>query len=165
MKLTREVKLYPTKEQKYALLNLFEKTRLFYNSVLERKIKHYHKTNKNISRFDLQKEFRDVHKEIPATLKQAMIYRVNTAYERFFNKLGKFPRFKSVNRFRSIELRQYEIDYRFKKNKLSIWKEIGHLKMKGFRKSDNYGAGRIIKRASGWYFQYTTLQFGDWSGF
>ncbi len=154
MKLIREVKLYPTKTQQQNLLNLFEKARLFYNAVLERKINHYKKTGKNLSRFNLQKEFRDLNKEIPATLKQMMIYRVNTAYERFFNKLGHFPRFKSHNRLRSIELRQYEIDYRFKNNKLCIWKEIGHLKMKGFRKANNYGMGRIIKRASGWYFQY-----------
>jgi len=28
--------------------------------------------------------------------------------------------------------------------------------MKGFRKSNNYGMGRIVKRASGWYLQYET---------
>lgn len=156
MKLTREVKLYPTKTQEQNLLKLFEQTRLFYNSVLERKISHYTKTKKNLSRFALQKEFRDKNKEIPATLKQMMIYRVNTAYEKFFTKLGGFPRFKGKNRLRSIELRQHKIDYRFRKNRLNIWKEIGKLKMKGFRISDNYGMGRIVKRASGWYFQYTT---------
>lgn len=154
MKLVREAKLYPNKIQRENLLNLFEQARLFYNTVLERKIGYYKKYNKGISRFDLQKEFKGRNQDIPATLRQAMIYRVNTAYENFFTKRGKFPRFKSKNRFRSIELRQYKIDYRFQDNKLSIWKGIGKIRMKGFRKSDNYGTGRIVKRASGFYFQY-----------
>jgi putative transposase len=155
MTLTREAKLYPNKSQETALTGLFNQARHFYNSVLEKKINCYKNEKKNLSRFDLQREFKDINKEIPATLKQMMIYRVSVAYERFFNKLGHFPRFKSINRFRSIELRQYKIDYRFKDNKLCIWKEVGHLRMKGFRPSDNYGMGRIIKRATGWYFQYS----------
>jgi len=158
MKLTREVKLYPNKTQEQTLLKLFEQARLFYNLVLERKINCYKKENKNLSRFDLQKEFKDKNKEIPATLKQIMIYRVSIAFDKFFNKFSCFPRFKSYNRLRSIELRQYSIDYRFKNNKLSIWKEVGHLRIKGFREEKDYGMGRIVKRASGWYFQYTIEQ-------
>lgn len=85
-----------------------------------------------------------------------MAYRVNVAYDKFFNKLGKFPRFKSANRFRSIELRQYKIDYQIVNGKLKIWKQIGSIGMKGFRQTDNFSMGRIVKRASGWYFQYGT---------
>jgi putative transposase len=154
MKLTYEAKLYPTNHQEQKLLELFYNARKLYNKMLETKIQGYKKEKKTISRFDLQKLFKTEHKELPATVKQMMSYRVNTAYDKFFRKLGKFPRFKSANRFRSIELRQYKIDYRVADNKLKIWKQIGSVKMKGFRLTDNFSMGRIVKRASGWYFQY-----------
>jgi len=154
MKITREAKIYPNKTQEKNLINLFEKSRLFYNSVLERKISHYKKTGKNLSRFNLQKEFKGKNKEIPASLRQTLIYRVNNAFQFFFNKHTRFPRFKGKNRFRSIELRQYGGDYRIDGRKLSIWKIIGKMKMRGFCGGEPIGMGRIVKRVSGWYFQY-----------
>ncbi len=156
MKLTFEAKLNPTNQQEQKLLEMFYNARKLYNKMLETKINTYKNEKKNVSRFDLQKQFKTEYKGLPATLNQMMAYRVNVAYDRFFNKLGKFPRFKSSNRFRSIELRQYEIDYRFQGNKLCIWKQVGKIRMRGFRKGNNYGMGRIVKRASGWYFQYRT---------
>lgn len=135
---------------------MFYSARKLYNEMLESKINAYKNGKKNVSRFDLQKQFKTKYKELPATVKQMMAYRVNVAYDKFFNKLGRFPRFKSANRFRSIELRQYKIDYQIKDEKLKIWKQIGSIKMKGFRQTDNFSMGRIVKRASGWYFQYGT---------
>lgn len=156
MKLTFEAKLYPNKQQERKLFEMFHNARKLYNEMLETKINAYQNEKKTISRFDLQKQFKAEYKELPATVKQMMAYRVNVAYDKFFNKLSKFPRFKSANRFRSIELRQYKIDYQIVNDKLKIWKQIGSIKMKGFRKTDNFSMGRIVKRASGWYFQYGT---------
>lgn len=156
MKLTYEAKLYPSLKQKQRLSELFENARKLYNEMLETKINAYKKEKKNVSRFDLQKLFKIKYKELPASVKQMMAYRVNVAYDKFFNKLGHFPRFKSANRFRSIELRQYKIDYQIVNNKLKLWKQIGSIKMRGFRQTDNFSMGRIVKRASGWYFQYGT---------
>ena len=156
MKLTFEAKLFLNKGQEQKLLEMFFGARKLYNEMLETKISAYKNKKKNVSRFDLQKQFKAKHKGLPASVKQMMAYRVNVAYDKFFNKLGKFPRFKSVNRFRSIELRQHKIDYQIVNNKLKIWKQIGSIRMKGFRPTDNFLMGRIVKRASGWYFQYGT---------
>jgi len=156
MKLTFEAKLYPNKQQEQKLFEMFYNARKLYNKMLETKINAYQNEKKNVSRFDLQKQFKTEYKDLPATVKQMMAYRVNVAYDKFFNKLGKFPRFKSSNRFRSIELRQHKIDYQIVSGKLKIWKQIGSIKMKGFRQTDNFSMGRIVKRASGWYFQYGT---------
>lgn len=155
-KLTFEAKIYPNKEQEQKLQDMFYNARKLYNEMLETKINAYKKDKKNVSRFDLQKQFKTEYKGLPASVKQMMAYRVNVAYDKFFNKLGKFPRFKSENRFRSIELRQYKIDYQIVNGKLKIWKQIGSIKMKGFRQADNFSMGRIVKCASGWYFQYGT---------
>jgi len=156
MQLTFEAKLYPSKQQEQKLLDMFCGARKLYNEMLETKINAYKNDKKTVSRFDLQKQFKTEYKELPATVKQMMAYRVNVAYDKFFNKLGQFPRFKSANRFRSVELRQYKIDYQIVDGKLKIWKQIGNIKMKGFRQTDNFSMGRIVKRASGWYFQYGT---------
>jgi len=156
MVLTFEAKLYPNKQQEQKLLDMFYNARKLYNEMLETKINAYKNEKKTITRFDLQKLFKIEHKELPASVKQMMAYRVNVAYDKFFNKLGQFPRFKSTNRFRSVELRQYKIDYQIVNGKLKIWKQIGSIRMKGFRQTDNFSMGRIVKRASGWYFQYGT---------
>jgi len=156
MKLTYEAKLYPSKQQEQKLLEMFSSARNLYNEMLKTKINAYKNEKKNISRFDLSKRFKTEYKELPASVKQMMAYRVSVAYDRFFNKLGKFPRLKSANRFRSIELRQYKIDYQIINGKLKIWKKIGSIRMRGFRSVDNFSMGRIVKRASGWYFQYGT---------
>ena len=156
MRLTYEAKLFLNKGQEQKLLEMFHNARKLYNEMLETKVNTYKNEKKNVSRFDLQKQFKTEYKGLPASVKQMMAYRVNVAYDKFFNKLGKFPRFKSENRFRSIELRQYKIDYQIVNGKLKLWKQIGNIRMKGFRPTDNFLMGRIVKRASGWYFQYGT---------
>ena len=151
--LTREAKLYPNKKQEEKLFALFEDCRKLYNTILETKIKAYRENKKTIHRFELHKMFKDYEVAIPASLKQSVASRVNTAYDRFFRKQNKFPRFKSKNRFRSIELRQYKIDYRIKDNYLSVWRDIGYLRMMGMQPLNNPKGARIVKRASGWYVQ------------
>jgi len=151
--LIREAKLYPNRKQEEKLFVLFENCRNLYNTILETKIKAYKQDKKTLHRFELQKMFKDYEVAIPASLKQSIVNRVNTAYDRFFRKLGKYPRFKSKNRFRSIELRQYKNDYRIKNNYLSIWRDIGYLRMMGMQELINPKGARIVKRASGWYVQ------------
>lgn len=153
MQLIREAKLYPNKKQKQSLCELFEQSRLLYNAILEVKIKTYEREKKTLHRFELHKMFKNYEANIPASLKQAIASRVNTAYDRFFRKFGKYPRFKSKNRFRSIELRQHKIDYRIKGNYLSIWKRVGHMRMMGLQELNNPSGARIVKRAGGFYFQ------------
>lgn len=151
--LTREAKLYPSKAQAQTLIVLFEDCRKLYNTILETKIKTYQEEKKNIHRFELHKMFKEHEANIPASLKQSIANRVNTAYDRFFTKQNKFPRFKSNNRLRSIELRQHNIDYRIKGAYLSVWRNIGFIKTRGLQELENPKGARIIKRASGWYLQ------------
>ena len=137
MQLVYESKLYPSKKQEETLLRLLEDARNLYNSLLERKIEFYRESGKNISRFELQKELKGKYLEIPGSLKQMVVYRVNIAFQRFFQKISHFPRFKGEGRYRTLELRQYEADYRFKDGKLSTWKIIGDIRMRGFREAQS----------------------------
>ena len=75
MKLTYEAKLYPSKQQEQKLLEMFFGARKLYNEMLETKISAYKNEKKNVSRFDLQKQFKAKHKGLPASVKQMMAYK------------------------------------------------------------------------------------------
>lgn len=156
MKITREAKIYPNQTQLAELERLLEEARQLYNHCLEIKIKAYKKNRKNISRFKLSKKVKK-YGNMPATLRQMVVYRLNNAYEYFFKKRNGFPRFKSKNRFRSIPLRQYGVDYRIEGKYLISWKKYGlnRIKIRGLQKLNNPSMGRLVKRASGWYLQIT----------
>jgi len=156
MKLTYEAKIYPNKRQEAKLSAIIEGCRHLYNQALEDKITIYKDSGKSISRYDLQKAYKgsENYPSLPASVKQMVFYRLERSYSNFFRKSGKFPRFKSYGRYRSFELRTYGIDYRFKDGKLSIYRGIGEMRMRGFRESENYAMGRIVKRANGWFVQY-----------
>lgn len=153
MNITKEGKIYPSKEQIMVLEALLEQSRLLYNSCLEIKKNAYVNDGKTITRFDLQKQVRDIG-SMPASLRQMIIYRLNNSYEQFFRR-GGYPRFKKYGRYRSIPLRQYGTDYRLDGKYLNVWKKFGlyGMKVRGLQKLENPNQGRIIKRASGWYFQ------------
>lgn len=151
---TYEVKLYPNKNQQITLRNILENGRLFYNEVLENKINTYKETGKNYTRWELQKKYKG-KSNVPASYKQMLIYRVITTFERFFALKTGYPRFRNKKRFKTIYLRQHKIDYRFKDKKVSLWREIGSIPMKGFREpKGTIKEGRIMKKPSGWYLQY-----------
>ena len=151
--INREAKLYPNKEQVKTLELLLEQSRILYNHCLERKITEYKDNKKNLSRFDLQKEVRGFG-DLPATLRQMVVYRLNNAYEGFFRR-GGFPRFKKVGRYRSIPLRQYGRDYKLANNRFSSWKKYGldNIRTRGLQELNNPSSAIIVKRASGWYLQ------------
>ena len=151
--ITREAKLYPNKKQIETLEQLLEKSRLLYNFCLALKKDTYQKDKKTITRFELQKQVKEMG-DMPATLRQMIVYRLNNAYEQFFRR-GGYPRFKKFGRYRSIALRQYGTDYKIDGVYLNTWKKYGlqGMKMRGLQKLNNPTQARIVKRASGWYFQ------------
>ncbi|MDD4111140.1 MAG: transposase [Clostridia bacterium] len=153
MTITREAKIYPNKKQMQMLEDLLEQSRLLYNHCLNRKITKYKENKKTLSRYDLQKEVKE-YGDMPATLRQMVVYRLNNAYEGFFRR-GGFPRFKKYGRYRSIPLRQYGTDYKIDEKYLNIWKKYGlqGIKMRGLQELNNPSSARIVKRASGWYVQ------------
>ena len=154
---TYEAKLYPSKRQQKVILTLLEDGRLFYNKILEIKIKTHKEQGKCLSLYDLQKmsKGKDMFPGLPASYKQVLIYRLIIAFERFYNVHKHFPRYKNEKRFRIIHLRQYGIDYRFEGKEVKLWKFLGSISMRGFRPLiGNPKEARIVKRASGWYLQY-----------
>jgi len=107
--------LRPNTEQTKRLEILLWQSRLVYNAALEQRIKTYQETGKGISSGAQWAHFRELRHNSPDTLGQLnasslqhVLRRLDKSFTAFFRglKTGEkpgFPRFKSRNRFRSIE--------------------------------------------------------------
>jgi len=112
MKKTYEYRIYPTDEQKSLLAKHFGHCRWLYNYALSRKIAHYKKTSKTLSRYDIQAEIPVLKKqegtewlkEVNSQSLQAVLIHLDTAYNKFFTKSGGFPKFKNRKSKQSFEI-------------------------------------------------------------
>lgn len=94
-------KILPTAEQVELLEQHFGSARFIYNYFLDLKNKTYEESHVNFSRYDLQKLIPSLKKEKPwlklvnSQTLQVALRDLDTAYKNFFEKRGKFPKFKS----------------------------------------------------------------------
>jgi putative transposase len=110
---TFEYRLFTNRSQHAMLLSTLAQSRLLYNEMLEVLKAHYDESGKFLSRYDLTYRFKGRGgQHVPQTTVQTLADRLDKALKRFFRrnelrcKVG-FPRFKSANRWHSIQLRQY----------------------------------------------------------
>lgn len=107
-------RLYPDKEQDILLRKTFGCARLVYNTILATQIERYEQGQKRLSKDDannhcnknLKKEFPFL-KEVDKFALTNSIYHVDTAYKRFFEHLGGFPKFKAKH----ISRKSYTTNY------------------------------------------------------
>lgn len=148
-----EYKLYPNKTYLAKLEFTLEQARLLYNEALEQRITSWKENQKGLNYYDQTKLFKSKY-PISAMLTQCVLKRLDTTYQRFFKKSSNFPRFKSKDRFRSIDIRQWGLNASLKDGKLRYDKMLirtsNHRELEGIPKT-----GRIVKRADGWYLQVT----------
>ena len=121
------------KSKRKILDNLLENQRELYNAALQEVKDAYLKQKKFISYYDQSKslteirnEFQDIY-DIPVHLQRGTLSRLHKSLKRFFKGIKKsekvgFPRFKSKERFKTLEWKQY----------LGIKLEGNHLKSKAF---------------------------------
>lgn len=98
---TYKYKIRPTKEQVVLIEKHLWCCRFVWNKYLEEKQQAYQKDKKTLSYYDNAKSLTQLKKEL-TWLKEAnsqslqtTLRNLNSAYDRFFKKLSKFPRFKS----------------------------------------------------------------------
>ncbi|MGH3087545.1 MAG: helix-turn-helix domain-containing protein [Rubrobacteraceae bacterium] len=110
---TFEYRLFTNRSQHAKLLSTLAESRRLYNEMLEMVKTHCDETGEFLSRYDLTRRFKGRGGEhVPQTTVQTLADRLDKALKRFFRRreLGQkagFPRFKSANRWHSIQLRQY----------------------------------------------------------
>ena len=158
-----EYRLFVNKEQHRKLVACLAESRQLYNEMLADVKAQYEQTNTFPSKYDLTARFKGRGGAcVPASTVQMLADRLSKALDRFLatKALGLpnvgFPRFKTPNRWHSIQLRQYGKDcylYEDKKH-LVVPKKLGHsLKIKLHRPLEGTPKNvHLVLRADGhWY--------------
>jgi putative transposase len=120
-------RIYPTKQQRELINKHIGACRFVYNLALETKQMAYIGNRVNLSYFDLTKQLPDLKKECPwlkeinSQSLQVSIGHLDEAFNRFFKKQGKFPKFKKKSSKGSFNVPQY-VRVDFEENKLHIGK-------------------------------------------
>ena len=118
---TYKMRIFPTKEQEILLSKHFGCIRFVYNLFLDRRTKFYLEAKekqlakKTLTYVDMAKELTQIKSkeetewlnECNSQSLQHAIKHLDSAYNRFFKKLAKFPRFKSKKNKQSFRIPQF----------------------------------------------------------
>ena len=159
---TFEYRLYPNRTQRQQLMACLKDTRGVYNEMLAATKQHYADTGKFLFKYDLMVAFKGRGGEhVPASTVQMLADRLDKALKRYlvFKEQGVpcgFPRFKTPNRWHSIQLRQHKTDFRLHEDgkHLCVPAKVGlFLKIKLHRPIEGIPkTAHLVLRADGnWY--------------
>jgi putative transposase len=120
-------RIYPNKQQINQINNTFGCCRWVYNWALAYKTSRYQQFKQNVSRFELSKmltffkttEERNWLSKVNSQSLISELIHLESAFTKFFNKNGKYPRFKKKNNKQSCEYEQ-GIRVEFKNKKVKI---------------------------------------------
>jgi putative transposase len=110
---TFEYRLYPTRAQRQQLMDCLMESRVIYNQMLEALKAQYETDGTFLTKYDLTARFKGRGGDVvPATTVQTLADRLSKALKRYLQMKESglpcgFPRFKTANRWHSIQLRQY----------------------------------------------------------
>lgn len=148
-------------------------SRRLYNEMLEMVKGHYEETGKFLSRYDLTYRFKGRSGEhVPQTVVQTLADRLSKALKRVFHrkelgcKVG-FPRFKSANRWHSIQLRQYgsgrDVFLNPETKRLHVPKKLGsRIKVKQHRPLiGTPKSAHLVLRADGHWYVLIVCELGE----
>lgn len=146
-------RLYPNIEQQVLINKTFGCSRLIYNIMLNKK-----KNNSNLSCYDLIKEIPNLYKgypflkEVDSCSLRGAIFDLDNAYQRYYKKLGGYPKFKKkgcrdsyrtnliTSTYKGKVYENIKIDLKAKTITLPKLKEVN---IKGYRNLESID-GRII---------------------
>src|SRR5579885_15967 len=159
---TFEYRLYPNKRQRQQLMACLKDSRGLYNEMLEATKQQYAQTGKFLFKYDLTAQFKGRGGDtIPATTVQMLADRLDKALRRYLALKEQgipcgFPRFKTPNRWHSIQLRQHIKDFRIQADgkHLGVPAKVGlSLKIKMHRPIEGTPQTcHLVLRADGnWY--------------
>ena len=151
-----KVRLYPNKIQEAQMLKILAGCRFVWNYFLEKRQDHYLKHKKTIPYRLLSRELTQLRKTAPELtelqsrpLEQAL-RRLDTAYNRFFRKIARFPHFK--REWDNAQSFQKNKDWRIRDNKIQVQQDL-IVKTRGMLPKDIEKIGTLIIRytAGKWY--------------
>lgn len=170
---TFEYRLFLNRSQHALLLSCLAQSRHLYNEMLEMLKAHYEETGEFLGRYDLTSRFKGRGGEhVPQSTVQTLGERLDNALKRFLHRreLGQkvgFPRFKSDNRWHSIQLRQYgpgrDVYLDPSTGRLRVPKKLGrHLKVKQHRPLEGTPkTAHLVHRADGHWYVLIVCDLGE----
>lgn len=153
-------RIYPNKSQRESIVKIFGCYRFVYNRFLSKAKTDYETTGKSNSAYDNQKELtllkRDPDfawlKESDSQALNQSIVDLKCAYDRFFKKLGGYPKFKKKTNNQSYTTYVTGTQLQIVNNKIYIPK-VGWVKIKQHRcLTGRVTSGTVSKTSSGKYF-------------
>ena len=157
-------RLYPDQKTESLLRYHRKLHKDLYNAAINNRFTQYQKFNHKVDYFEQQNclpEFKEVwveYKDLPSHALQATLKRVDFAFQRWFKKLGKRPKFKSIRHYSGWT---YPDTAGFKvesdgKNGYLILSKIGKIQMRGQAKYwGNPTTCTIVYRQGKWYASIT----------
>lgn len=157
-------RLYPNQKTESLLRYHRKLHKDLYNAAVNNRFTQYQKFNHKVDYFEQQNclpEFKEVwveYKDLPSHALQATLKRVDFAFQRWFKKLGKRPKFKSIRHYSGWT---YPDTAGFKvesdgKNGYLILSKIGKIQMRGQAKYwGNPTTCTIVCRQGKWYASIT----------
>lgn len=154
----------PTREQEQKLFQTLDLCRRLYNAALEQREICYRQRGKSPSCTSQKNELPVLKKELPeykqvnAQVLQDCLQRLDGAFQRFFNGLAGYPRYKNRDHYRSFTYPQADKQDHFKKPGYIYLPKIDYVKMKAHFGFDPVKVSRInVKYHNGkWYVNLTS---------
>jgi len=160
MQRTFKYRLYPNRKQRETLSAQLDLCRELYNAALQERIASYKTTGKGVTWLEQQaqlpaiKEVRPEFKSVHAHTLQAVLIRLNRAFQNFFRRVKKnetpgFPRFKGRNRFSSLVFTPTAFQVQGRHVAIS---KVGNIKIKMHRRLPEKHGTLFLKQVCGsWY--------------
>ncbi len=101
---TETVRVYPDESQKELIDEILKTSCELYNYLLDQHERAYWLRGETLNRHKYDKyaqEFCYVH-PLPNVVRQYVDYRLANSFSRYFNKVSKYPKHKSLKKFRSF---------------------------------------------------------------
>ena len=127
MIITYRLKIKPNKKQEEILNNQLYYSRRLYNHLLDLKIRHYKNYKAYLSKGELEnyskflKETEEFNflTTMHSHLIQDVVARLDNSFQRFFDKIAGFPKFKNSKKYNSITFKQ--------PSKMNLFKDYGFI--------------------------------------
>ena len=155
-------RIFPNKEQEELLAKHFGCVRFVFNRFLKERQEEYLNNGNSLNYHDNSKSLTELKseliwlKEVNSQSLQSSLKHLDIAYNRFFRKLAKFPRYKKKNDKQSFHIPQF---LEIKDNKLSIPKFKKDIDINLHRKIEGKILnGTITKSATGKYYVSITCE-------
>lgn len=148
--LVSKFRLYPKKSQITIINKIIECHRLLYNKCLEDKKQNRTTCYNQMKIFIPEIKDTEFGKLCNYSSMQQTVRRLEKAFNNLFKRNFSFPRFKSKNKFKSIEFSKFGDGWKIKENKLYI-QHVGMIKIRIHRAINNPKMLTLVREGNEYY--------------